>query len=118
VSDLPIAYPLDFKETSVRSPTQRESDAMNIHDQTRMRLDVKNSDVSGSVFDDVNMSGWTAQNVNMSGFRVDNANLAGLHIADANLAGAAISNCRIEGMTIDGISVEDALAAYRQSKAA
>ena len=91
---------------------------MDIHDKTHARLDVKNSDVSGSVFDNVNMSGWTAHNVNMSGFRVANANLTGLHVADANLAGATISNCRIDGMTIDGVSVADALAAYRQSRAA
>jgi hypothetical protein len=26
---------------------------MDIHDKTRMRLSVKNSDISGSVFDDV-----------------------------------------------------------------
>jgi uncharacterized protein YjbI with pentapeptide repeats len=95
-----------------------ESTTMDIHDKARMRLDVKNSDLSGSTFDDVNMSGWTAHNVNMSGFRIDNANLAGLHINNANLAGANFSNCRIDGMTIDGISVEDALAAYRKSKAA
>jgi uncharacterized protein YjbI with pentapeptide repeats len=111
-----IAQTADLKEAS--GPFNLEENAMDIHDKTRMRLDVKNSDVSGSVFDDVNMSGWTAHNVNMSGFRIENANLAGLHITNANLVGATISNVRFEGMTIDGISVEDALAAYRQSKAA
>ena len=54
---------------------------MDIH-HTKQRLDIKGSDVSGSIFDDVNMSGWTAHNVNMSGFRIDNANLAGLHISN------------------------------------
>jgi Pentapeptide repeats (8 copies) len=112
-----IAPTPDLKETSLPLKTGRGI-AMDIHDKTRMRLDVKNSDVSGSVFDNVNMSGWTAHNVNMSGFRIEDANLAGLHITDANLVGATISNVRFEGMTIDGISVEDALAAYRQSKAA
>jgi uncharacterized protein YjbI with pentapeptide repeats len=72
-----IAQTADLKEAS--GPFNLEENAMDIHDKTRMRLDVKNSDVSGSVFDDVNMSGWTAHNVNMSGFRIENANLAGLH---------------------------------------
>jgi hypothetical protein len=44
----------------------------------------------------------------MSGFRID----------DANLAGATFTNCGIHGMMIDGIRIEDALAAYRNSKAA
>ena len=47
---------------------------------TKVHLNVNVSDVSGSVFDDVNMSGCTAHNVNMSGFRIDDANLAGLHL--------------------------------------
>jgi uncharacterized protein YjbI with pentapeptide repeats len=102
----------------LRSHAIYESATMDIHDKAQMRLDVKNSDISGSAFDDVNMSGWTAHNVNMSGFRIDNANLAGLHVDNANLAGAKFSNCRIDGMTIEGISVEEALAAYRKSKAA
>lgn len=46
---------------------------MDIH-ATKQRLDVKNSDVSGSIFDDVNMSGCTVHNINLSGLRIDYAN--------------------------------------------
>ena len=71
------------------------------------RLEVHHSDLSGSSFEDINMSGW----------RVDNVNLAGLRLSHANLAGAAITNCRLEGMTIEGIAVADLLAAYRAAQA-
>jgi hypothetical protein len=49
--------------------------------------------MSGSSFDDIDMSGW--------------------RVNDVNLAGAAFSNCRIDGMTIEGILVSDLLQAYR-----
>src|ERR1700753_1207284 len=96
-----------------RTRYRKEALGMDIH-HTKRRLDVRQSDISGSVFDDVNMSGCTAHNVNISGMRIDDANLAGLHISNANLAGASIRDARIEGMTIDGIDVEAALAAFRQ----
>lgn len=85
---------------------------MNIHDQ-KQRLSVKGSDISGSLFDDVNASGATLHNVNMSGWHVDYVNLAGLRLTKANLAGASISDSRYDGMTIDGIEVTELLAAYK-----
>lgn len=89
---------------------------MELH-QTKIRIDVKGSDISGSVFDDVNLSGATLHNVNMSGWRVDYVNLAGLHVTGANLAGATIADSRYEGMTIDGIAVTALLAAHRREHA-
>ena len=62
---------------------------MDIHDQ-KQRLSVKNSDISGSLFDDVNASGATLHNMNMSGWHVDYVNLAGLRLTKANLAGASL----------------------------
>ena len=67
------------------------------------RLDVHDSDLSGSVFDDVNMSGWRAHDVNLSGLR----------IGKANLAGATILGGRMEGMTIEAISVVELIAFRR-----
>ncbi len=81
-------------------------------------LTVAKADLSGSRFDDVNMSGWTLHNVNMSGMRVDDVNLAGLHVSNANLAGADFTHCRLDGMTIEGIKVTDLLAAYRNANQA
>ena len=43
---------------------------MKLHEQ-KGPLDVSKSDLSGSVFDDVNMSGSTIHNVNMSGASLD-----------------------------------------------
>jgi uncharacterized protein YjbI with pentapeptide repeats len=78
---------------------------MKIHD-TKERLDVSKSDLSGSAFDDVNMSGTTLHNINLSGLR----------LTKANLAGASISESRYDGMTIDGIAVTDMIAAYKAAQ--
>src|SRR4051812_29952406 len=97
---------------SIRRGWWRRSRAMKIESE-KHRLQVNKSDLSGSVFDDVNLSGGTYHNVNlsgssfddinMSGWRVHNVNLSGLRIDNANLAGASIVNSGLEGMTIDGI---------------
>jgi uncharacterized protein YjbI with pentapeptide repeats len=100
---------------------------MKLHER-KEPLDVSKSDLSGSVFDDVNMSGCTLHNINlsgaslddinMSGWRVHNVNLSGLRLTHANLAGAAIANCRYDGMTIDGIPVAAMIAAYKAAQPA
>jgi len=89
---------------------------MKLHN-TKERLDVQKSDLSGSVFHDVNLSGCDLDDINMSGWRVKNVNFSGLHLSDANLAGAALSACRYEGMTIDGIPLTDLIAAYKAAPA-
>jgi uncharacterized protein YjbI with pentapeptide repeats len=100
-------------------------EAMKLHEQ-KVSLDVRNSDLSGSVLDDVNMSGSTFHNINlsgasiddanMSGWRVNYVNLSGLRLTNANLAGASISACRYDGMTIDGVTVTDMIAAYKAAQ--
>ena len=100
-------------------------------------LDVHNSDISGSAYDDVNMSGSVIGNVNLagcafkqvnmsgaaiedanlSGWKVCDVNFAGLRIVQANLQGASIKDSRLDGMTINGILVTDLLAAYQASQA-
>ena len=82
---------------------------MKIHCE-KHRLNVTGSDLSGSLFDDVNLSGC----LNMAGWRVLNVNLSGLRIDGANLAGASIVNSRLQGMTIDGIEVSDLLALWKE----
>ena len=96
-------------------------------------LDVREADLSGSKFDDVNLSGARFENVNLSGgdyhnvnlagcvfddlnipgLRVYNVNLSGLRIDKANLLGALIVNSRMDGMTIESISVIELLAFWR-----
>jgi uncharacterized protein YjbI with pentapeptide repeats len=101
--------------------------AMKLHER-KERLEVGKSDLSGSVFDDVNMSGSTFHNINlsgasvddanMSGWRVNSVNLSGLRLTKTNLAGASIGDSRYEGMTIDGIPVTAMIAAYKAAQAA
>lgn len=96
---------------------------MKLH-QVKERLDVYKSGLSGSVFDDVNMSGMRFHNINlsgadfddinMSGWRIHNVNFSGMRLTKANLAGASINDCRLDGMTIEGISMTEMIAAWRQ----
>ena len=108
---------------------------MKLHD-VKECLDVHNSDISGSTYDDVNMSGTTIGNVNLagcsfkqvnmagaaiedanlSGWKVRDVNFSGLKLMQANLQGASIKDSRLEGMTIDGILVTDLLTAPRLRK--
>jgi uncharacterized protein YjbI with pentapeptide repeats len=97
-------------------------------DGRKLRLDVHDADLSGSAFDDVNLSGGRYHNINlagssfedanMSGWRVHDVNFAGLRIDKANLAGASIADARMEGMTIDGIAVTELLAYWRSGHGA
>jgi uncharacterized protein YjbI with pentapeptide repeats len=108
---------------------------MNLH-KVKECLNVHISDISGSIYDDVNMSGSTISNVNlagcsfrnvnisgttfedanMSGWKVHDVNLSGLKITKSNLQGAAISESRLDGMTINGILVTDLLTVYEASR--
>jgi uncharacterized protein YjbI with pentapeptide repeats len=67
------------------------------------RMEVHKADLSGSKFDDLNMSGWRVHNANLSGLKVEKANLAGVSFVDA----------RVEGATIECVSVTDLLAYWR-----
>ncbi len=86
---------------------------MDIHEH-QGGLTVRRSDLSGSVFDDVNLSGTRITNANLSGAALADVNLTGLRLTDANLSGAAITASRYDGMTIEGIAVPDLLAAWRR----
>ena len=48
-------------------------------------LDVHKSDISGSVYDDVNMSGSTVGNVNLAGCSFKNVNMSGAKIGRAHV---------------------------------
>ena len=106
----------------VFKPSDVEDKKMELFEQ-RERLDVKNSDLSGSLFFNVTLSGSTFKNINisgasfedanMSGWRLNDVNLSGMRLANANLEGVMITDSLVDGMTINGVAVTDLLAAYR-----
>src|SRR4029077_3727017 len=61
------------------------SRAMKLYEH-KERLEVGKSDLSGSVFDDVNMSGCTLHNINLSGASIDDANMSGWRVNSVNLS--------------------------------
>jgi uncharacterized protein YjbI with pentapeptide repeats len=66
------------------------------------RMEIHKADLSGSKFDDVNLSGSDSHNVNLAVERVDKA----------KLTGSSLVNARLDGATIDGISVVDLLGSW------
>jgi uncharacterized protein YjbI with pentapeptide repeats len=86
------------------------------------RMEVHKADLSGSEFDDVNLSRSDFRNINMSGSfdalnmcgrRVHNATLFGLQVEKANLAGASFVDACPEWATMEGVSVTDLPAYWR-----
>ena len=61
------------------------------------RLDVHHADLSGSRFDDVNLSGLDFHNVNMSGCSFDDVNMSGWRVHNVNLAGLKIDKANLAG---------------------
>ncbi len=84
---------------------------------TKQRLEVTDTDMSGSTFADVRLVGAKFDDVNLTGATINNANLSTVRISNANFAGASIVESSMKSMTIDGISVTDLLAAYRATHA-
>jgi len=82
------------------------ADAMKIESE-KHRLDAHRADLSGSRFDDVNLSG-SFEDLDMSDWRV--------HKAD--LAGAAIVDDGLEGATINGVTVTGLLAYWQAGRGA
>ena len=53
------------------------------------RMDIHKADLSGSKFDDVNLSGSDFHNINMSGCCFDDLNMTGWRVHNANLGACA-----------------------------
>jgi uncharacterized protein YjbI with pentapeptide repeats len=93
-----------------------------------MTLDVVNSTLRDSVFDDVrmpnvrinntNLSALSLVNTNVSGAKFDDVNLSGAHFHNVSLANVKIEESCVDGMTINDILVTDLLMAYEAAKAA
>ena len=47
---------------------------------------------------------------------VNDSDLSGSRFQNINLSGVEFSNCRLAGATLDGVPFEDLLAAYRERK--
>jgi len=75
---------------------------MKLH-EVRESLDVANSNLERSQFEDVNLSAAELTDVNLRGAAFTNVNFSNVSIRDANL----------EGMRIEGVLVSDLFAAYR-----
>lgn len=93
--------------------------------RTTQRLDVNDTDLSGSRFNDANLSVTSFNQINFSGATFNDSNMTGWHVNDVNLAGSVFqhinlsgvrfSNCRVAGTLFDGVPLEEMIAAHAQS---
>lgn len=98
---------------------------MDLHRVTA-RLDVNDADLSGSRFNDANLSEVGSFNqISLSVARFDDSNRSGWRANDVTLSGAVFQNlnqsgvvfntCRLTGVMVDGVPLEDAIGAWRRS---
>ncbi|WGV14776.1 pentapeptide repeat-containing protein [Fuscovulum ytuae] len=97
---------------------------MDLHHVTT-RLEVDDADLSGSRFNNTNLSETIFTQVTLAGAQISDADMTGCRVSDATLSGAVFANidlsgvvlkdCRLTGMTIDGVPFEAMVAAWRRS---
>ena len=73
-----------------------------------------NADLSGSVFDDVNLADATFNNVNLSKATFTDINLRGAKFSNLDLTDVEIEACETSGMKFRGILVSELFEAYRR----
>jgi uncharacterized protein YjbI with pentapeptide repeats len=81
--------------------------------RTARRLDANDVNLSGSVFENVNLSEAAFHDINFSGATIEAANMTGMRLTHVNLRDAAIIANHIDGMTINGMPVVEMIAAYK-----
>ncbi|MBS0664511.1 MAG: pentapeptide repeat-containing protein [Verrucomicrobia bacterium] len=77
-------------------------------------LEVTNSNLANSVFDDVNLQGASFNNVNLSKSTFADINFSGSRFDNLNFTQVEIGACDTTGMKIRGILVSDLFEAYRR----
>lgn len=112
-ADKPLLFSLSGEEIKLHRTTER--------------LDVNDTDLSGSRFNDanltstlfnqINFSGARFNDSNMTGWFVNDVNLSGSRFQNINLSGVSFANCRMPGATLDGVPLEDILDSYKKSRA-
>lgn len=108
-SDKPLTFSIAGEDIKLHRATER--------------LDVNDTDLSGSrfndanltstVFNQINFSGATFNDSNMTGWFVNDVNLSGSRFQNINLSGVVFTQCRLAGATLDGIPLEDMVSAYK-----
>ena len=83
---------------------------MKLHKQHE-RLEVTACDVSGSMFDDVNLSGSSYHDVNLSGGRYEDVNLSGSTFSNANMTGWKVDDVNFAGLALKDVRAKAGIGA-------
>ena len=84
---------------------------MKLTDMTEA-LQVTDSNLTGSSFQDVDLSGSKINNARLQKLELQDVDFSESLIVDANLSGLEIRDCNLNGMQINGVAVTDLFAAY------
>lgn len=88
----------------------------NFRDCNMKDVDFYEINMKRSNFTNSNLRNSLMQNTVLCQSRFNNVDLSGSIIGDTDLSNLKISQCNIDGMTINGISVEDMIQAYKESR--
>lgn len=83
--------------------------------RTTEPLEVVDSNLAGSVFRDVNLSGGVLTDANLAGAVFDDVNLSGARFQNVNLRDATIDDACVVGLRINGILVTELLDLHAAS---
>ena len=114
VAVIPIGYTVNEPAKTSRRPLEEIStfigfDGETIPQSEPLRVKFEHADLSGALFNDLNLENSEFVNVNMKDCSFADINLSSVVIADANLTDMNISNCLIDGFTVNGKLVSDLL---------
>lgn len=110
IAIIPLGYAVNEPPKTPRRPIEDIStfigfDDVATPDTEPQRPKIEHSDMSGALFNDLNLDGAEFVNINMHGCSLHDINLSNSTLFDANLTNMTIDHCNIDGLTINGVKV-------------
>ncbi len=112
VAIIPVGYAASDNPKTNRRPIEEISTFIGFENEVISksepgRIKIEHADMSGALFDDLNLEKAEFVNINMRGCAFCDINLSESTITDANLSGMKITNCLLDGFTVNGRVITD-----------
>ena len=116
VAIIPIGYAVSEPAKTSRRPIEEISTFIGFEDGSSpapkgeaQRVKFEHADLSGALFNDLNLENSEFVNINMRGVSFCDINLSNGTITDANLTNMTIFSCLLDGFSINGKFISDLL---------
>ena len=112
VAIIPIGYAVNEPAKTSRKPIEEISTFIGFDDKSLpasapQRVKFEHADLSGALFNDLNLANSEFVNINMRGCNFSDISMAGGKIIGCDLSNMEISNCILDGFTVNGKDVAD-----------